>query len=296
MISFNEYVRNILSEQLHPEIRTLITTKRPNGRNVKPLLVKKIKELTARGEKTGIEGNMPSGSSRAYIPIDEPHSITLDGAPAQIKTGMKVAIKATLDAHHKAHNYDGMSLGELQNRAEAGDYYTQKKYHILTKKEDGTYETNAEHGIFPPRIEEDENGHSWAHVGHAESMSKKNFRELTKTPEHPQGINHEDFVSALERHWDHGHGKYWKGPPEHEEKLDRALSHPLTQKFLEHQLEYNSPPHDYRQLKNLGIFNHPDGSKHIVARDHGFNDEVMNAYRDARNSQWAKERERYMYL
>ena len=30
--------------------------------------------------------------------------------------------------------YDGMSLGELQNKAEAGDYYTQEKYHILTKK------------------------------------------------------------------------------------------------------------------------------------------------------------------
>lgn len=293
MLSFNAYVKNILSEQLHPEIRTLVTSQRPSSQNVKPLLVKKIKELTARGEKTGIEGNMPSGSSRAYIPIDEPRSIMLDGAPAQIRTGMKVAIKATLDRHHKAHEYDGMSLGELQNKAEAGDYYTQKKYHILTKNEDGTYETNSEHGIFPPRIEEDTNGHSWAEVGHAESLTKKNFKELTKTPDHPQGISHDDFVAALERHWDHGHGKYWKREQEHEDRLDTALSHPLTQKFLEHQLEYNSPPHDYRQLKNLGIFNHPDGSKHIVARDHGFSDEVMNAYRGARNNQWAKERLKY---
>ena len=293
MIRFTDYLDHILTEQLHPEIRSIVTGRRPLGQNVKPLLVKKIKEVTSRGEKTGMEGNMPSGSSRAYIPIEEPHSIMLDGAPAQIKTGMKVSIKATLDAHHKAHNYDGMSLGELQNRAEAGDYYSQKKYHILTKKEDGTYETNSEHGIFPPRIEEDENGHSWAHVGHATNLTEKRFREITKTPEHPKGISHDDFFSALQRQWDHGHGKYWKREPEHEEHLDRVLSHPLVQKFLEHQYEYNSPPGDYRQMKNLGIFNHPDGSQHIVARDHGFSDEVMSAYKAARISRYEKAREKY---
>lgn len=295
MISFNEYVKIILSEQLHPEIRMIVTAKRPNKQNVKPLLVKKIKELTTRGEKTGIEGNMPSGSSRAYIPIDEPHPIMLDGAPAHIKTGMKVAIRATLDAHHKAHEHDGMNLGELQNKAEAGDYYSQKKYHILTKKEDGSYETNAEHGIFCPRVEEDTDGHSWAHVGHAENITKKKFRELTKTPEHPQGISHDDFVAALERQWDHGHGNYWKREQEHEDRLDTVLSHPLTQKFLEHQYDYNSPPHDYRQIKNLGIFNHPDGSQHIVARDHGFSDEVMGAYRNAKIVMFAKQRQKYRY-
>lgn len=288
MIRFTDYLDNILTEQLHPEIKSIVTGRRQFGQNVKPLLVKKIKEVTSRGEKTGIEGNMPSGSSRAYIPIEEPHPIMLDGAPAQIKTGMKVAIKATLDQHHRASDYDGMNLGELQNRAEAGDYYSQKKYHILTKKEDGTYETNTEHGIFPPRIEEDENGHSWAHVGHATNLTAKSFREITKTPEHPKGISHDDFSSALERQWDHGHGKYWKREPEHEEHLDKVLSHPLVQKFLEHQYEYNSPPGDYRQMKNLGVFNHPDGSQHIVARDHGFSDEVMGAYKAARATQYKK--------
>lgn len=288
MIRFTDYLNRILTEELHPEIHSLITTNRASIKNIKPLLVKKIKEVTARGEKTGIEGNMPSGSSRAYLPIEEPHSIMLDGAPAQIKTGMKVAIKASLDKHHRSQNYEGLGLGELQNRAEAGDYYSRSKYHILTKKEDGTYETNTEHGIFPPRIEEDNNGHSWAHVGHASNVTIKSFRDVTKTPEFPNGLQHDDFCVALERAWDQDHGKYWKAHQEREDYLEKVSSHPLVQKFLEHQREYHAPPYDYRNIKNLGVFNHPDGSKHIVARDHGFSDEVMNAYRDARHIEMKK--------
>lgn len=288
MIRFTDYLDHILTEQLHPEIKSIVTGRRSPQQNIKPLLVKKIKEVTARGEKTGMEGNMPSGSSRAYIPIEEPHSIMLDGAPAQIKTGMKVAIKATLDQHHLASNYGGMSLGELQNKAEHGDYYSRSRYHILTKKEDGTYETNTENGIFPPRIEEDENGHSWAHVGHASNLTAKSFREITKTPEHPRGITHDEFVDTLHRRWDQDHGKYWNKGPAHEDNLDKVEEHPLVQKFLQHQQEYNFPPHDYRQMKNLGVFNHPDGSQHIVARDHGFNEEVMDAYKFARVTQYAK--------
>jgi hypothetical protein len=46
-------------------------------------------------------------------------------------------------------------------------------------------------------------------------------------------------------------------------------------------------------MKNLGIFNHPDGSQHIVARDHGFSDEVMSAYKAARISRYEKAREKY---
>lgn len=286
MIRFTDYLDHILTEQLHPEIRSIVTGRRSPQQNIKPLLVKKIKEVTARGEKTGMEGNMPSGSSRAYIPIEEPHSIMLDGAPAQIKTGMKVAIKAELDKHHRTADHGGMSLGELQNQAEHGDYYSRSRYHILTKKEDGTYETNTENGIFPPRIEEDENGHSWAHVGHASNVTAKSFREITKTTEHPRGITHDEFVDALHRRWDQDHGKYWNKGPAHEDNLDKVEEHPLVQKFLQHQQDYNFPPHDYRQMKNLGVFKHPDGSQHIVARDHGYSEEVMDAYKAARNRKY----------
>ncbi len=288
MIRFTDYLDHILTEQLHPEIRSIVTGRRSPQQNIKPLLVKKIKEVTARGEKTGMEGNMPSGSSRAYIPIEEPHSIMLDGAPAQIKTGMKVAIKAELDKHHQKQFYGGMSLGELQNKAEHGDYYSQSRYHILTKKEDGSYETNTEHGIFPPRIDQDHENHSWSHVGHATNLTMKGFQNITKTPEHPKGISHDAFVSTLERSWDLDHGKRWKQPPHVEAALDDVEKHPLVQKFLQHQREYNFPPNDYRQIKNLGVFNHPDGSQHVVARDHGFSDEVMGAYKEARERKYPR--------
>lgn len=33
----------------------------------------------------------------------------------------------------------------------------------------------------------------------------------------------------------------------------------------------------------MGVFKHPDGSEHIVARDHGFSPDVMKAYAKARN-------------
>ena len=45
------------------------------------------------------------------------------------------------------------------------------------------------------------------------------------------------------------------------------------------------PPHDYRQMGNMGVWTHPHTvEQHIVARDHGFSANVMEAYSEARRN------------
>jgi hypothetical protein len=287
--SLREFLDNIIYESLHPELQSIVTQKtNPYGTSKQAQLAKKIKELTSRGENTGIEGNMPKGSSRAYLPIKEPVKIILDGIPTQIKTGMKVAIRATLDKHHDRKKHDGMSLGQLQNEAEGGDHFLNSNYRIITKDhETGHYHSNSEFGIFPPLIDHDDVDHKWTHVVHVDKINGSMFRKLTRTESHPKGISHDEFCSALERVWNKDHGKYWKQSLEREKSLDHIESHPLVQKFLDHQRNMGMPPHDYRQMGNMGIWKDPHrGEQHIVARDHGFSANVMEAYSEARSKKY----------
>jgi hypothetical protein len=283
--SLREFLENIIIENLHPELHAIVTQKTaPYGTSKQAQLAKKVKELTNRGEQTGIEGKMPKGSSRAYVPLKDKENITLDDKPAQLKTGMKVAIRATLDKTHNRKKYDNMSLGQMQNEAEGGDHFVNSNYRIITKDHHtGHYHSNSESGIFPPQIDHDHDHHEWSHVGHVDKIEGKKFRELTKTESHPKGISHSEFCETLERDWDRIHGKHWDRGPEKEKAMDHIESHPLVQKFLDHQRNTNAPPNDYRQMGNMGVWTHPHtGEQHIVARDHGFSQKVMNAYRDAR--------------
>lgn len=291
-MTLKEFLESIILENLHPELHAIAVQKTTRyGTSKQTLLAKKIKELSERGESTGLEGNMPKGSSRAYLPIKEHHEINLDGHTAKIKTGMKVAIRAALDKHHKAAEHDNMSLGQLQNKAEGGDYLINSHYRIATKDEKGHFRTNTDSGIFPPQIDHDHDGHEWTHVGHADKLTEKSFKELTKTTSHPEGIHFSKFNNVLKRAWDRDHGKYWKGPDQHENNLDHVETHPLVQKFLNHQRDFNSPPHDYTNIGNMGIWKHPvTGEDHIVARDHGYSHEVMGAYKKARE----KERDNFL--
>lgn len=283
--SFTQFLDNIIFESLHPELQSIVAQQtRSYGTPKQTQLAKKIKELTNRGEQTGIEGNMPKGSSRAYIPIKEPEQITLDNKPTKIRTGMKVAIRASLDKMHKKAKYDNMSLGQLQNEAEGGDHFVNSNYRIITRDHHtGNYHSNHESGIFPPQIDHDHDGHEWTHVGHVDKITGKTFRDLTKTESHPKGISHSEFCEVLERTWNRDHGKHWDRGAKKEDAMDHIESHPLVQKFLDHQQNLDAPPHDYRQIGNMGVWTHPHtGEQHIVARDHGFSQNVMNAYRDAR--------------
>jgi hypothetical protein len=281
--SFKDFLDQIIVENLHPELHAIATGKsKKYGTSKQAQIAKKIKELTARGENTGIEGNMPKGSSRAYLPIKEHMNITLDNRPTKLKTGLKVAIRATLDKHHYDKDHNGMSLGQLQNEAEGGDHLVNSHYRIITKDDKGNYHSNTESGIFPPQIDHDHDNHEWSHVGHVDKATE-GFRNVTRTATHPLGISHREFADSLERAWDKDHGKYWEKTPEKEKHIDYVESHPLVQKFLDHQRNFGFPPHDYRQINNLGMWTHPHtGEKHIVARDHGFSKTVMDAYHEAR--------------
>lgn len=283
---FSEFLSGIIIENLHQELKDIIGSSQtsssgyPNKKTKQSLIASKIKDLTKRGEETGIEGNMPKGSSRAYLPHKDPESIVLDGKKTKIKTGTKVAIKAALDRYHVGDS----KLGNMQNEAEGGDYHLNQRYRILTPHKNGKeghYTSNKEDGVFPPLIDHDYDNHEWSHVGHVNDISKPDFKKLTKTETHPEGISHTDFVDSLERNHNRNRGKYWKGSKEHEAKLDKVDEHPLVQKFQNFHDNYGTSPSDYRQIKNLGVFEHPDGSRHIVARDHGFNSAVEDAYKKA---------------
>lgn len=304
MNSFSKFLSNIIVESLHPELQHLISNEPAvsrtfagavsKGPSKQTLVVNKIKDLVARGEKTGLEGNRPGGkgSSRLYLPHEEQENITVDGKPASIKVGTKIAIRAQLDKHHNPDAYDGHSLGQLQNSAEHNDWFVNSNYRILrhdsSEHKEGEFESNTETGIFPPLIKADHDTNQWSTVGHAHDLTEGSFKRHTRIASHPEGISHMDFYRALARVHEKDHGKYWEREPELEERLDHVEKHPLVQKFLDHQINTNTSPNDYMNIKNLGVFHHPDGSKHIVARDHGFNEEVSGAYGLARRKMWGK--------
>lgn len=283
LATFKDFVDGLVLEELHPEIRDVLSSS--SGPSKQTQLANKIKDLSARGEKTGIEGNMPEGSSRAYLKHDTSHRVMLDGRPATIPIGTKVAIRARLDKYHNKRQHDGMGLGQLQNKAEAGDHWVNNNYRVFREHpdKDGEFKTN-EHGIFPPLIDHDHENHHWSKVGHAKDVTKKDFKELTKTESHPEGISHDEFTHALDRFHERQNGKYHKGNEQWEKKLDKVDEHPLVQNFQDYHGNTGHPTYDYHQIKNLGVFQHPDGPKMVVARDHGFDTEVAHAYSKARKA------------
>src|SRR5207344_2388787 len=197
MLNFREFIKSLVIEELHPELRSVVTS---DTKDVKKqhAIAMKINDLSIRGEKTGIEGNVPEGSSRAYLKHAEPHPITLDGKPATIPIGTKVAIHGYRDPYHNKSKYQNLSLGQLQNESENADNHVNSHYRILTHTSHNNYETNKTHGIFPPLVEHDQ-GHEWSKVGHAKDLKPGDFKRLTKAKHHPKGIEHDDFCDALER-------------------------------------------------------------------------------------------------
>lgn len=284
LASFKDFMDGVIVEELHPELRDVVNSQ-ASGVSKQTQIANKIKDLSARGERTGIEGNMPKGSSRAYLKHDSSHKIMLDGRPATIPVGTKVAIRANLDRYHNKRKHDGLGLGQLQNKAEAGDHWVNSSYRVLTEHPDkeGEFKTN-HYGIFPPLIEHDHDNHNWSKVGHAKDITTKDFKELTKTESHPEGISHKDFTDALNRFHESQNGRYHEGNSTWENRLDHVDEHPLVQKFQDYHGNTGHPPYDYQQIKNLGVFHHPDGHKMIVARDHGFDTDVAQAYVNARRA------------
>jgi hypothetical protein len=286
-IGFREWMRCIVSESLHPELHSIISSEPGQGiRSSKQIAItKKIKDLHERGEDTGIAGNTPKGSSRLYLPHREPHKVTLDGKEVHLETGTKVVIRSTLDQYHNKAKHDGMSVGAIQNHAENADHFVNNTYRTIVKDHTtNEYHSNKEMGIFPPIIDHDHKNHEWSHIGHAANISGKEFQDLTKTDTHPQGIRHKDFYAALMRNYKQHNGTHWNHGEREEAHLDHVSQHPLVQKFIDHQDNTGFPPHDWSGLRNMGKWKHPDGSEHIVARDHGFDANAMKVYADARKN------------
>jgi hypothetical protein len=279
--NFKDFMDNVIVENLHPELQNVVLGGGSNKSKQKQL-ADKIKDLTSRGESTGIEGNMPKGSSRAYMQHAEPENVIVDKKIVPMKVGTKVAIKSVLDRYHNHKEHDGLHLGAMQNHAENNDHWVNNTHRVLTHKGDGHFETNTDSGIFPPLLDHDERDHQWTKVGHARDVKASDWKKLTKTKDHPKGITHSDFVNTLVRFHNRNNGKHWEGSAEKEKNLDKVEQHPLVQKFIDYHGNTGNSPADYRQQKNLGVWKHPvDGSEHIVARDHGFNHEVEGAYRAA---------------
>lgn len=312
MKSFQELIGNkLITEALHPELQEIIKSHGTAGK--KQAFHKKISELLKRGESLGTNYNrLGEGSSRVYSPhTSAHHRIFLDGVLTHERTGMKFAKRFGLDKYHDAKAHDGLTLGQMQMRAENGDHFQNQHYrvyrHVGTSKDlfghtYHHYETN-ENGIFAPLFEHDDKTHKWAHVGHVypivedpwkedEKPHPRSFQALTKTKEFPNGIKHQEFHNVLMRDHQRNEGRYREALySEYEKHMDEVENHPLVQKFLDHQRNFAAPPHDYTE-RNLGIHIHPlTKKKSIVACDFGYNQEVAKAYRDARQ----KKRERGSY-
>ena len=269
-----------LSEDLHPSLKAIVQNPNLTAKDRQKRLAMSVASLTANGEVPGITDKMPKGSSRAYLQHVDPHQATVDGVPAQFKTGTKIVIHSPLDKHHKASDYDGMSLGTMQNDVENGDGFINHHYRILINHGSDKFESNPEQGILPPLIDHD-NNHQWSQIGHADDVGRAEFQQLTKAPGYPKGIKHNDFVGALIRNYNRNNGRYFPGKPAEESHLDHIDEHPLTQKFLDYYNMTGHMPHDLQQIKNMGVFTHPNGTKYIVARDHGFSPDVAKAYQQA---------------
>lgn len=293
MLDFQEFMQCLVVEDLHPELQQVVSSTGSYA-SKQSQIAKKIKDLSKRGLSTGIEGNMPKGSARAYLQHSLPTKVQIDGKPHELRTGTKVAITAALDKHHDHTAHEGRRLGALQNHAEGGDHWVNSSYRILTHQgqENGTHKftTNTDRGIFPPLLDHDHVNHEWSHVGHVRDIGPGEFQKLTRTESHPKGISHKDFVDTLVREHNRNTGRHWGHGDKREQELDHVATHPLVEKFMDYHGNTGNPPHDYAQKKNLGIFEHPDGSKHIIARDHGFDSTVEHAYRQARDKQFKKAR------
>ena len=286
--TFKHFIDNVIVENLAPTLQRIIQNPKP-ARAKQDQIAQEIRRLGSIGERTGIEGNMPKGSSRAYLQHATPENVTVDGRDTKIKVGTKVAIRAALDKYHKG----GRSLGEMQNETENGDNFINQSYRILTKNpHTGDYTTNHERGILPPLISHDEENHQYSTVGHVRDIKESEFKKLTRTQtffsndsDFPKGISHKDFSDALNRRYDRNNGRYWEKSPEREAQLDKIDEHPLVQKFHDYHDMTGHPTHDLAQIKNMGVFEHPvTGEAHIVARDHGYGTEVMHAYSQARRN------------
>ena len=281
--------RLIKEHNLHSQVERIISD--PNLLNKRsPELLRQVGDIiTNHGEVPGFEQDkIASGSSRMVLISNGNNTHIVDGIPTIVdKSAVKVVRKAPLDGIHMGVLGNTEALGTKQNKAENGTIdktsgqEINNKYRVWVKGDDGNYTTN-EFGVFPPLFYHDHKNHQYSEVGYAPRIeSGTKFTELTKTESHPEGIVFNDLIEALQREWHKSRGDYHKPSPKVTARLDAVTSHPLFKTLLEHQIETGTPPMDYSQQANWGVWSHR-GKEYLVVVDHGYSDEVREAYKVAR--------------
>lgn len=265
---------NFLAEELHPELFDIMDSNTDIHSKHKKI-TQHIRKLIASGIDTGLEGaRAKKGSSRAvYFPKEE---INIDGKKANIKTALKIAFPGILDKPHFIKKA-GM-LGELQNNAEASEYFND--HSILKKGSHNEYTTNEEHGILAPIINTSHDD-SWLEMGRVKNITSKKFRELTKSESHPEGLNHTEVEDIL---FNEHRLIFGKGRQEYTNAEQAVLNHPFTQKLIH--LIHNTDIHPgdifgggVTPGDNFGVWTHPHtGKEYPVIRDYGFTDSIAKEY------------------
>ena len=281
-ITFKQFV-STLTEELHPELKKIANADIPIDQK-NSAFAKKVKQLGAASEDTGLTGTKHSGSSRVYFPHKEEHEIDLDGQKVKIKVGTKFAKRFALDKH----TGDDELLGQAQNRAE----HNASVHHALYSEDSEGKLTTNPHGCIAPVIHAHDH---YDHItsAHCDKFSAKEFHEISKTKEHPKGIKFGEMQEALMRHHDRSNGKYHKdGYKTTDSRLDEVEDHPIFQKFQAHQDDTGHHPGDIRPA-NMGMITHPiTGERHAVLTDAGYDSNVAESYINARKAM-AKKRNYY---
>lgn len=282
MKTFNKFLTTVLelNEAVHGEIKHILNDDSYSHKSKLSRVTSKLRELSSRGEDSGIENSAPKkGSSRAvFFPKDE-HEMILDSKPAKMKTAVKIAFKGSLDAHTGSH----MLLGEHQNEIES-DHFIRNEYGVMHHDHaTGQYHTNHDSGVLAPVIDHHDD-HHWLEMGHARNMTSKDFSNATKTPTHPKGLNFDKFHSHLNHDYHQAHGTRGFGSGLSEEEHEHISSHPLTEKVKD--FMYTTGQHPGDLVKgNWGMWKHPHtGVEHAVVRDYGYSDEVGKLYNKARKN------------
>jgi hypothetical protein len=293
MINFNTYIKQLLSEDIHPELSAILSSEEGDPIERYSNFLSKVRELDSRGVDTGLQNIKPmKGSSRAvFIPRDK-KEIILDGQKVQTPYVHKLAIYGDLDRYKTP---DEPLLGELQNKAESERNYS-FEHGVIVRNTDGSYSTNP-NGILVPVFRTHPEYHH-LEMGYARDMDPSEFSRLTITPDFPDGVKYNDFhYSLMNEYYDANgvefkrYGNRTETPKEIHEKLTR---HPLFRKAIG-LTSMGIHPADFWE-GNVGVWTHPiTGQDHPVVRDFGATADVLNRYTELRKRRFRASRAEFNY-
>lgn len=209
-------------------------------------------------------GKSSLGGSRAYKKHTIKTPITLDGTPITVDIGTKIAFPK--------RNTDKNDYGVLQNQAETDDKFI--PHYIIQRGKDGSYKTNPT-GIIAPviRKSKDDVYHEMLHATPLDEYIKKDkhiFNTITKTPEHPNGVDFNDLANNVTKLYSNSYREHQQPVDEH------ILAHPLAKSITHLIATTDAHPEDFSYDFNWGVWKHPVTKKlHPVIIDYGLTKQIM---------------------